>query len=83
MFERTADAPRQDYEVAVFLPAGRRLDGRLQFTEAGESIMELGDDADASEPDATLEWVRAEILKLARVLRRNPKTRLVRWRGGE
>lgn len=64
------------YGVDVFLPEGLRVMARVRWDAAGESIVE---GAEAATGDHA--WVVEEIHKLARVLRRTPKQRLVRWRG--
>jgi hypothetical protein len=66
-FERDDDG----YRVVAYLPEGARCEGRLAWEEgAGARI----------EPPLTPAWAHAEALKLARVLHRDPKPRLLRWR---
>ncbi len=74
VFERVGDELR--YRVSVYLPEQRSWSGELDWVEGQARVL-------GSEPegDAQLEWARAELLKLARVLHREPKPRLVRWRG--
>ena len=59
------------YEVTIYLPEGRRLDTHLRWTDGQPTL-------DPALPDA---WAQAETLKLARVLRRTPRSSLTRWRG--
>jgi hypothetical protein len=68
VFERMGAELR--YHVHVYLPEQRSwIEGRARV---------LGPEPAG---DERLEWARAELLKLARVLHRDPKPRLVRWRG--
>jgi hypothetical protein len=60
-----------EYDVAIHLPEGRRLDARLRWLD-GQPRLE------PALPDA---WAEAETLKLARILRRTPRASLMRWRG--
>lgn len=60
-----------EYEVAIHLPEGRRLDARLRWAE-GQPVLE---------PALEDAWAQAETLKLARALRRAPRPSLMRWRG--
>ena len=60
-----------EYEVAIHLPEGRRLDARLRWTDGQPRLEPALDDA----------WAEAETLKLARILRRAPRPSLMRWRG--
>jgi hypothetical protein len=60
-----------EYEVAIHLPEGRRLEARLRWAE-GQPLLE---------PMLPDPWAQAETLKLARVLRRAPRPSLMRWRG--
>lgn len=66
----TGDAPLE-YAVAIHLPGGRRLDARLRWVS----------DQPRLEPALGDPWAEAEVLKLARVLRRTPRPSLTRWRG--
>lgn len=59
-----------EYEVAIHLPEGRRLDARLCWVD-GQPRLE------PALPDA---WAEGETLKLARILRRTPRPSLMRWR---
>lgn len=74
VFERIGDELR--YQVHVYLPAQRSWSGELDWVEGRARVL-------GPEPagDESLEWAHAELLKLARVLHRDPKPRLVRWRG--
>ena len=71
VFEREAgDAPR--YRVDVFLPARAHVACVLDWDVGGIARLD---------PEPTDAWVLGEITKLARVLHRDPKARLTRWRG--
>jgi hypothetical protein len=59
------------YTVEVFLPKGITLHSTLTWTDAGPASLD---------PPLTDAWAQAEVLKLARVLRKNPRDRLSRWR---
>ena len=62
---------RPSYLVEVFLPAERSLQTQLAWGEDGRpQLTPALDDAAVS----------GEITKLARVLKRTPKSRLTRWR---
>lgn len=68
---RTATSPLS-YAVEVWLPAPARLQTVLSWDAAGHaSIAPPLDDA----------WAQAELVKLARVLHRDGRERLTRWRG--
>lgn len=56
------------YAVTVYRPEG----------EKQAAVLTL--DPEALEPEISPSWARAEVLKLARVLRREPREKLVRWR---
>lgn len=60
-----------EYDVAIHLPEGRRLDARLRWIEGQPQL----------EPPLPDAWAEGETLKLARVLRRTPRPSLMRWRG--
>lgn len=66
----TEDPPA--YAVEVYLPGGRTLHASLSWTDEGRAELD---------PPLADAWAHAEALKLARVLRKNPKDRLSRWRG--
>lgn len=71
VFERrSGDPPR--YRVLVALPARQRFDCDLDWDPSGALRLD---------PEPTDPWIAAELHKLARVLHRDPKARLVRWRG--
>lgn len=70
VFEREDGEPPR-YRVHVYLPEARTLECALAWDDGVARIEPLPDDA----------WVAAEIVKLARVLHRDPKSRLTRWRG--
>jgi hypothetical protein len=67
--ELVADDPLA-YAVTVFLPEAARLVGDLRWPDGRAEITPAWPDP----------WATDEVLKLARVLRRTPKARLVRWR---
>lgn len=56
------------YSVAVYLPEGEPI----------RSVLTL--DPEGLEPPVEPIWAHDEVLKLARVLRREPRAKLVRWR---
>lgn len=78
VFERDPGEPPR-YAVTIYLPGTRRWFGHLAWTEAGAELTPA-EAADTAE-DETLAWARAEALKLARVLHRDPRQQMVRWRG--
>ena len=73
VFDREGDAP--SYRLEVFLPEGRRASAALGWDVDGKAVFawELA----PQEEDA---WVRDGAGKLARVLKRDPKAKLSRWR---
>ncbi len=78
VFERLsadADAAAPRYRVNAYLPGQRSWSGEVHWVDE-QAIVE-GPEAS----DDELSWARAEVLKLARVLHRDPKPKLVRWRG--
>lgn len=79
MFERIETAPTVEYRVQVFLPEQASFEATLTWVEGVAELREAA--ANASLPEAPRAWARAEALKLARVLHRDPKPRLSRWRG--
>ena len=79
MFERQTDAP-PTYAVTAYLPEGRRLHGVLSWDGEGKAELGPWTNADGEQvPDDP--WVLEQVHKLARVLKRDPKPRLSRWRG--
>lgn len=70
VFERAAEEP-PTYRVAVYLPGGRAERCTLRWSATGAPLFE---------PAPTDEAVLGELVKLSRVLHREPKARLVRWR---
>jgi hypothetical protein len=71
VFEREpGESPR--YRVDVFLPEQAHIACVLDWDAGGIARLD---------PAPTDAWVLGEITKLARVLHRDPKARLVRWRG--
>lgn len=59
------------YDVAIYLPEGRRLQTRVDWPEGPARL----------EPALSDPWAESETLKLARVLRRGTRSSLTRWRG--
>jgi len=74
-FERLEDDPPR-YALTAYLPGARALRAELGWSPDGRAILEpeLGG-------EAWDDWTRDEALKLARVLNKDPKRTLVRWRG--
>lgn len=68
MFTRGDDPAR--YHVAVFLPDARH-----------ETELVLAEDETRAQPPVPDAWAHAEVLKIARVLKKNPRPSLSRWRG--
>jgi len=68
---RVGEGEPLEYEVAIHLPEGRRLETRLRWIDGQPQL-------DPPLPDV---WAEAEMLKLARVVRRTPRPSLMRWRG--
>lgn len=77
VFEQLDATPR--YRVTVHLPAGRSVEAELAWVEGQAELRPAI--APATPTDPELAWAQTEALKLARVLHRDPKPRLVRWRG--
>lgn len=77
VFERSAETPPR-YDVAVYLPAQRTIRFTLAWDDDGAVRLDPAPSAAQSAQDA---WAVAEITKLARILHRDPKARLTRWRG--
>jgi hypothetical protein len=75
VFEREGEALR--YQLSIYLPEGRSLAGVLSWGESGVATVDYG-----SAPGADDAWVVDGALKLARVLKRDPKAKLIRWREG-
>ncbi len=76
-FDRIASEPEPTYDVVIYLPEARRWTGRLCWID-DRATLEPGLDAGA---DPQLAWAHAEALKLARVLHRDPREHMLRWRG--
>ena len=70
---RTSGPPEGplEYDVEVLLPGDACLTTRLRWIDGRAELDPTWDD----------EWAVAEVLKLARVLKRTQKARDVRWRG--
>lgn len=60
------------YRYEIFAAGGATWRGALRWDAGGQAV------AEPAVPDA---WAQEELLKLARVLRRNAQARLSRWRG--
>lgn len=74
------------YRVTIYLPDRVRWSGQLAWVEGSAQLAPQADpeaeaEADPDPDPEQLRWARAEALKLARVLRRDPKPHMVRWRG--
>jgi hypothetical protein len=67
----TFESSGEGYAVAVHLPDGVTLETTLRFDAEGEAALR---------PPLENAWASEEVLKLARVLKRDPKPRLSRWR---
>lgn len=65
-FDRDGDG----YRVVAYLADGGRSEGVLTWTDASARI----------DPPLSPAWAHREALKLARVLHRDPKPKLLRWR---
>lgn len=59
------------YRVVAYLPEGERSEGVLTWSDTAGAIID---------PPLTPAWAHDEALKLARVLHRDPKPKLLRWR---
>lgn len=69
------------YAVRVYLPEGRGWAATLAWDDGQATLAPV---AEQPEPGPTAEeqaWVEAEALKLARVLHRDPRPHMLRWRG--
>ncbi len=59
------------YQVQIYLP-----------DQVVETVLCLDEDGDAHvDPGLADPWAQAELLKLARVLKRDPRPEMTRWRG--
>lgn len=84
-FDRQGDSADEPvYHVLVHLPEGRRWAATLRWLDGRAELEPSEGEADAQgtapQPDE-LDWVRAEALKLARILHRDPRQHMLRWRG--
>ncbi|MGB1698845.1 MAG: hypothetical protein ACPHRO_02745 [Nannocystaceae bacterium] len=70
VFERSSGFEAR-YQVNVYLPNEVTISGTLQLMTERSSELEL----DTEDP-----WVRDQVEKLCRVLRRTRQQRIVRWR---
>lgn len=75
VFERQGEA--MSYRVLVYLPDSRMAQGSLSWDDSGSATLEL-----EPEPTGDDQWIVQGVLKLARVLKRDPKAWLSRWREG-
>ena len=73
VFEREGEALR--YAMHVYLPEGVELRGHCAWDADGKAEIEFD-----TPPSDDAAWVVDGAAKLARVLKRDPKSRLVRWR---
>ena len=74
LFERTDPQGEGDvptYRVRAYMPEKVIVESALHWEE-GKAVLE---------PRPEDDWVATEAEKLARVLKRDPKPRLLRWRG--
>ena len=67
------DGPDPGYRVQIYLPT-ERLETRLTWHEDGTARLD---------PPVHDAWAQEETLKLARVVKRDPKPAMTRWRGRE
>lgn len=70
--ERSISLASLRYEVAAHLASGATLVATLTWDAAGQAKLD---------PRWDDTWAYDEALKLARVLKADPKRRLLRWRG--
>ncbi len=68
------DAGAVRYRLDVYLPERGHLHTVLGWDASGGASFE---------PPLADSWAQSEAIKLARVLHRDPKQRLTRWRGRE
>lgn len=80
VFDRIETETEPAYTVVVYLPEARRWTGTLRWID-GRAQLEPGVDQPALDADETQVWATKEALKLARVLHRDPKQHMLRWRG--
>jgi hypothetical protein len=76
VFDRVASELEPAYAVTIYLPEARRWAGTLRWVDGHAALEPVAEQA-ALEG----EWALAEALKLARVLHRDPKPHMTRWRG--
>lgn len=74
VFDRLASEPEPAYAVTIYLPEAQLWTGTLRWID-GRAALEPAD------TDGALGWAYEEALKLARVLHRDPRQHMVRWRG--
>jgi hypothetical protein len=75
VFDRRVDETEPVYDVAIYLPEGRRWTGSLRWLDGRAQL-----EPEHSSADQALARASAEALKLARVLHRDPRPHMVRWR---
>ena len=79
VFDREPDTQEQPrYLVTIYLPGTEQWTGRLTWSEGRAQLDPSEGPAPGHEP---WPWALAEALKLARVLHRDPKQHMHRWRG--
>ena len=79
VFERQADNP-PSYKVTAYLPNARTVVASLHWDAEGNAqLSSWTDPTGTTIPDEP--WVVDQAYKLARVLKRDPKPKLTRWRG--
>jgi hypothetical protein len=83
VFDReSGSGPALAYVVTIYLPGTERWSGRLTWVDGRAQLdPEAGQATRDGEPCTSWTWAFAEALKLARVLHRDPKQHMVRWRG--
>jgi hypothetical protein len=67
------------YAVMIYLPGTEQWSGNLAWVD-GRAQLDPAADQPATDREPWV-WACAELLKLARVLHRDPKPHMVRWRG--
>jgi len=80
VFDRLSSEAEPVYAVVIHLPAARRWAGTLRWAN-GHAQLVANADQPALDADDVQRWATAEALKLARVLHRDPKPHMLRWRG--
>lgn len=73
VFEREGEALR--YRFIVYLPGTAQHTGTLDWDGEGKANIEI-----EPAPAGEVAWIVEGAAKLARVLKRDPKAKLIRWR---